>query len=49
MGRKKKIPEIKLGKISISISDNNDKLLVKNKINKSKLIRTLLTEFFNTN
>jgi hypothetical protein len=47
MGRNKKTKENKLNKISISICDKNDNLLKTKKINKSKLIRTLLTEFFN--
>ena len=45
MGRKQKIAEDKKKKLSISISEENYKLLTQE--NKSKLINWLLVEYFN--
>jgi hypothetical protein len=47
MGRKRINKELKKGKLSITISTENNKLLEDGEINKSKLINWLLVEYFN--
>ena len=48
MGRKAKTLEEKKGKLSITISSENHAAMVAEDINKSKLIKWLLEQHFNT-
>lgn len=48
MARKKINSENKKGKLSVTISNENYEILVKEGMNKSKLINWLLVEYFNT-